>query len=304
VLDVPKVRGLSLSFDYFHLNQNKVIENVGGQAAIDRGRTCPRARHAGGTREGHQYQPNRPRLRHGGYKGSSKIVRKPVTDADRLAFATYNAQQTNNNARRAVVGELVSVIDDYLNLSGRDIQGYEFGAQWRSPKTSYGQFTFNGDATHYVLRRSQADELGRARRARPQRPREVARQRFGFVAPRRLVGRLVHELLWLDRRHLGGDHRGDLSGVGSRPATSGCSTTTVSRATCSASIRPTITTLGCLPLRRQNLGVAEGCERCAAGSTTCWMASHSWRGTSNTATWAAAANPRGRQFTFEVSRKF
>ena len=36
VLDVPKVRGLSFSFDYFHLNQNQVIENVGGQAAIDR----------------------------------------------------------------------------------------------------------------------------------------------------------------------------------------------------------------------------------------------------------------------------
>lgn len=39
VLDVPKVRGLSFAFDYFHLNQNKVIENVGGQAAINRDET-------------------------------------------------------------------------------------------------------------------------------------------------------------------------------------------------------------------------------------------------------------------------
>ena len=36
VLEVPKVRGLSVSFDYFKLNQNSVIENVGAAAAIDR----------------------------------------------------------------------------------------------------------------------------------------------------------------------------------------------------------------------------------------------------------------------------
>jgi outer membrane receptor for ferrienterochelin and colicin len=158
VLDVPKVRGLSFSFDYFHLNQNQVIENVGGQAAIDRDELtlalATQAELAKGT------NINQIDLGSGSaaYKGSNKIVRKSVTDADRAAFAAFNAQQTNNNARRAAVGELVSVIDDYLNLSGRDIQGYEFGAQWRSPKTNYGQFTFNGEATHYILRRSQADE--------------------------------------------------------------------------------------------------------------------------------------------------
>jgi iron complex outermembrane recepter protein len=60
------------------------------------------------------------------------------------------------------------VIDDYVNLSGRDIQGYEVGVQWRSPKTRVGYFTFNGEVTHYLLRESQADavtavidELGR-----------------------------------------------------------------------------------------------------------------------------------------------
>ena len=157
VLDVPKVRGLSFAFDYFHLNQNKVIENVGGQAAINRDETvlalATQAELARGT------AIDRIDLGSGtaAYKGSNKIVRTAVTDADRLAFAAYNAAQTGNNARRAPVGELVSVIDDYLNLSGRDIQGYEFGVQWRSGRTRLGQFTFNGDATHYVLRRSQDD---------------------------------------------------------------------------------------------------------------------------------------------------
>ncbi len=159
VLEVPKVRGLSFSFDYFKLNQNSVIENVGAGPAIDRDEIlldlATQAELAKGT------PIDQIDLGSGtaAYKGSSKVTRKPVTAADRAAFAAYNARQTSNNSRRAPVGEFVSVIDDYLNLSGRDIQGYEFGVQWRAPRTRFGQFTFNSEATHYVLRRSKADEL-------------------------------------------------------------------------------------------------------------------------------------------------
>jgi outer membrane receptor protein involved in Fe transport len=159
VLEVPKVRGLSVSFDYFKLNQNSVIENAGAGAAIDRDEVildlATQAELAKGT------PIDQIDLGSGtaGYKGSSKVIRKPVSAEDRALFSAYNARQTSNNARRAPVGEVVSVIDDYLNLSGRDIQGYEFGVQWRGPKTRFGQFSFNGDATHYVLRRSKADEL-------------------------------------------------------------------------------------------------------------------------------------------------
>jgi len=159
VLEVPRVRGLSVSFDYFNMNQNKVIENFGAAAAIDLDEVildlATKAELAKGT------PIDQIDLGSGtaAYKGSSKIIRKPVTAEDRAAFAAYNARQTSNNSRRAPVGEFVSVIDDYLNLSGRDIQGYEFGVQWRGPKTRIGQFSFNSEVTHYVLRRSKADEV-------------------------------------------------------------------------------------------------------------------------------------------------
>ena len=159
VLEVPKVRGLSFSFDYFHLNQNKVIENVGAANAIDRDELlldlATRAALAAGTPIGVIDLGSGTTA----YKGSSKVIRKPVTREDRAAFEAYNARQASNNSRRAVVGEIDSVIDDYLNLSGRDIQGYEFGMQWRGPKTRLGQFSFNSEATHYVLRRAKADEV-------------------------------------------------------------------------------------------------------------------------------------------------
>jgi outer membrane receptor protein involved in Fe transport len=159
VVEVPRLRGLSFSFDYFKLNQNKVIENIGAAAAIDRDEIildlATQAELAKGTAIGAVDLGSGT----AGYKGSSRVIRKPVSAADRAAFDAYNARQTSNNSRRAPVGEVLSVIDDYLNLSGRDIQGYEFGVQYRLPKTRLGQFSFNGDATHYVLRRSKADEL-------------------------------------------------------------------------------------------------------------------------------------------------
>ena len=158
VLEVPKVRGLSVSFDYFKLNQNSVIENVGAAAAIDRDEILLDLATQAELAKGTPIDSIDLGSGSAGYKGSNKIVRKAVSAEDRAAFAAYNARQTSNNSRRAAVGEFVSVIDDYLNLSGRDIQGYEFGVQWRGPKTRLGQFSFSGEATHYVLRRSKADE--------------------------------------------------------------------------------------------------------------------------------------------------
>jgi hypothetical protein len=159
VVEVPKIRGLSFSFDYFHLNQNSVIENFGAAAAIDRDEILLDLATQAALAKGTPIDQIDLGSGTAGYMGSSKIVRKPVTAADRTAFAAFNARQATNNSRRAPVGEFISVIDDYLNLSGRDIQGYEFGVQWRSPKTRAGQFSLSSEATHYVLRRSKADEI-------------------------------------------------------------------------------------------------------------------------------------------------
>lgn len=157
VLEVPKVRGLTVTFDYFNLNQNKVIENVGAANAIDRDEIlldlAMKAELAKGTPIGQVDLGSGT----ANYRGNPKVIREAVTAADRQAFADYNARP-GNTLLRAPVGEIVHVIDDYLNLSGRDIEGYEFGVQYRTPKTRYGTFTFNGEATHYVLRRSQNDE--------------------------------------------------------------------------------------------------------------------------------------------------
>ncbi|MBL9200282.1 MAG: TonB-dependent receptor [Opitutaceae bacterium] len=159
VLEVPGVRGLSVSFDYFKLNQNRVIENFGAAAAIDLDEVLLDIATQNALNAGTAIGSIDLGSGTANYKGSSKVIRKPVSAADTAAFAAFNARQASNRSRRAPVGEVVSVIDDYLNLSGRDIQGYEAGVQWRGPRTRLGQFTLNGEVTHYVLRRSQADEV-------------------------------------------------------------------------------------------------------------------------------------------------
>lgn len=157
VLDVPRVRGLSIAFDYFRMNQNSVIENIGAPATLLRDELyldlATQAALAAGT------PVDQIDLGSGtaGYKGYRSVTRKPVTAADRAAYAAYNARQTNNAAKRAPVGEFESLIDNYVNLSGRDIEGYEIGLQWRAPKTRLGQFTFSGETTLYLRRQSQGD---------------------------------------------------------------------------------------------------------------------------------------------------
>ncbi|MFM9078646.1 MAG: TonB-dependent receptor domain-containing protein, partial [Opitutaceae bacterium] len=158
VMEVPGVRGLSVHFDYYRLNQNDVIENIGApgtllrdelyldlatQAALAAGTPIDQIDLGSGT---------------AAYKGYGSVKRKAVTAADRAAFAAFNARQSSPAARRAPVGEVESIIDNYINLSGRDIEGYDVGAQWRSPRTRLGSFTLNTDVTRYLRRRSQGDE--------------------------------------------------------------------------------------------------------------------------------------------------
>ncbi len=157
IVEVPPVRGLSITFDYFKINQTSVIQNRGAGATLAEDATllqiATQRALAAGT------PIDQIDLGSGGanYKGSDAVTRAPVTAADRAAFAAYNARQTSNATRRAPVGEFVSVVDSYINLAGRDLQGYELGFQYRGPQTRLGRFSFGGDATHYLLRRSQTN---------------------------------------------------------------------------------------------------------------------------------------------------
>ncbi len=160
VLDVPRVRGLSVTFDYWRINQDNAIASLGvgetllrdelyldlaTQKALAAGTAIDRIDLGSGT---------------AAYQGYDKVTRLPVSAQDRADFAAYNARQPTNATKRAPIGDFASLVNDYINLGGRDLAGAELGFQYRLPKLEAGQFVLKGEATHYLKRDEQLTTNG------------------------------------------------------------------------------------------------------------------------------------------------
>lgn len=173
VLDVPSVRGLSLTVDYWRLHQRDAITALGNaqvlaldelaldlatKAGLSSGKTIDQIDLDSGTT---------------GYVGNGRVTRRAPTDADRATFAAYNAAQPTNATKRAVVGEISSLINDYINLGSRRLSGIDFGLQYRAPDFGIGEFTLRGEATRNIQRDEELaddgvviDQLGKDGRAK------------------------------------------------------------------------------------------------------------------------------------------
>jgi iron complex outermembrane receptor protein len=152
VMDVPWIRGLSVTADYWKMEQRNAITALGNaqvlaldELALD---LATKAALASGK------SIDQVDLGSGGssYAGSNRVTRRAPTDADRATFAAYNAGQPTNATKRAVVGEITSMINDYINLGSRRLAGVDFGLQYRLPSFGIGQFTLRGEGTRNLRR--------------------------------------------------------------------------------------------------------------------------------------------------------
>ena len=157
-IEVPYVKGLTLTVDYWEIDQTQVIENLSASTQLARDRDAldafTQAQLATGTAIG-SINTNSGAA---SYVGNAKVTRAAVTDADRAAFAAYNATAPAGE-QRAPVGRVISVIDDYLNLAGRRLAGYDFALSYRVPETVLGRFTIKAEATRLDYFEEQ-DEVG------------------------------------------------------------------------------------------------------------------------------------------------
>jgi hypothetical protein len=144
--------------DYWRIHQRDVISAVSGttqlildeemldgavQKAIAAGTAAGRVNLGSGT---------------AGYVGNPKVVRDAVTPADIAAYDTYNATRPASE-QRAPVGSLRSVVTDYVNLAGREVQGLDFGFELRLPRTRLGQGSIRGDAAYLLQYDTQSDAV-------------------------------------------------------------------------------------------------------------------------------------------------
>jgi iron complex outermembrane receptor protein len=172
-MEVPGIRGLSFTADYWRLNQRDAITALGNtevlatdellldlatQAALASGKTADQIDLGSGTAN---------------YAGNSRVTRRAPTAVDIATFNAYNAAQPTNATKRAVVGEITSLINDYINLGSRKLAGLDLALQYRVPDFGLGQFTLKAEATHYLKRDEELaddgivnDELGKNKRAK------------------------------------------------------------------------------------------------------------------------------------------
>lgn len=119
------VRDLRVSVDYWRFEQSGVIGAFGDQEALALDYLL--------RRQG-ESNPN--------------VVRAAVNADDLLAFAAWNA--ANPNDQRAPAGQVLYVIDPFINLDSQDADGFDFGfaASWDTSRA--GSFDFNLEATYLM----------------------------------------------------------------------------------------------------------------------------------------------------------
>lgn len=122
VVDVPGVKGLSLSADFFRIRQYHQIDNSDAQDEIDLDAQLWAANHG----------------------SNPRVVRAAPTTADVAA---------------GLPGALIEVQSTYQNLTLRETEGVDLGANYRTPRTAFGRFTFDG-ALSYAARVRTIDEKG------------------------------------------------------------------------------------------------------------------------------------------------
>lgn len=143
VLEVPGIRGLSLTVDRWEINQYGVIGNrslneVAGTDAFLL-RTYTQQQVAAGVPVGSINAGSGTAA----YHGDPAITRFAPTPEDIAAFAAYNA--ANPNAPLAAVGKISEMRLPYLNIAEDYAAGWDFGVNYSVPELSIGKLMFNSE---------------------------------------------------------------------------------------------------------------------------------------------------------------
>jgi outer membrane receptor protein involved in Fe transport len=147
--EVPKIKGLSVTADYWQIDQSNVIGsysdsqlvnsdvaklNAYTQAQFAAGKTLAQIDLGSGTAN---------------YQGDPGIKRSVPTAADIAEFAAYNA--TRPTAQQApVVGRIDSRNIQFQNLAKGYASGIDLSLNYQTPNLPLGRFAFNADWSYMI----------------------------------------------------------------------------------------------------------------------------------------------------------
>ncbi|HEY0945839.1 MAG TPA: TonB-dependent receptor [Opitutaceae bacterium] len=143
VIEVPFVKGLSFSFDYWEIEQTNVIVSpfdslpaddfialsLATQQQLTAGVPIDQVDLGSGTDN---------------YRGAHGMVRAPVTDEDRAFFAAYNATRAPADQLGAV-GGIERLFSQYVNRAEGTFAGFDVGVNYQLPAFAWGRLTLSSD---------------------------------------------------------------------------------------------------------------------------------------------------------------
>lgn len=147
VVDVPGLKGLSFSVDYFKIKMDNVIATPNANQLRNDDASRLRAATQAALEQGIPIESIDLGSGTDAYKGNPNIDRAPVTDADRAAFAAYNAGKDPAD-QLATVGELINTNTPFTNADKQKVEGYDFNITYNLPRFSWGRLKFSTDWTY------------------------------------------------------------------------------------------------------------------------------------------------------------
>jgi iron complex outermembrane recepter protein len=146
VVDVPGIRGLSLTADWWEISRINLL----GQRSVAQIRESDTALLRAFTQS--QIAAGVPvasiNLGSGtaSYRGDPDVQRFALTPEDIAAFAAYNA--ANPGAPAAAAGRIFSVNRPFLNISSSEHEGVDFGARYVLPRLAVGNVVVSTEWAH------------------------------------------------------------------------------------------------------------------------------------------------------------
>ncbi len=152
-VDVPFVRGLSFTVDYWEIEQKNLIQAQGRDTALDEQlvRAYTQQQLAKGIpidqiNTGFHLDPTSPNT----YVGDGNTLRYAVTDQDRALFAAANALLPASE-QMAAVGVYAGIVSQQVNRTGKNFtNGIDYNLSYSLPDTAFGQFRVSTEWSQFL----------------------------------------------------------------------------------------------------------------------------------------------------------
>jgi hypothetical protein len=149
VLEVPKIKGLSVTADYWKIEQSDVVGSRLDTQILDSDNALLRAYTASQLAAGRTISQIDLGSGTASYKGDPAIVRNAPTAQDIAAFAAYNANRPAAQ-QAAVVGTIFSRSAPYENIAKGHASGMDFSLAYQLPDLRAGRFALNTEWSYLI----------------------------------------------------------------------------------------------------------------------------------------------------------